>query len=334
MRTKTEEDQIVLFNTTERVPDRYPESPIHYNLRTLSYSGLLTLHSCPRKFELNRYLPAPNDPEYDEDAAGHLDFGTVVGNGVQELLITNDINKAMFRAFLDWKDNLDSERGATNNKTFWHALQAITKFTEIMNGPLAQYELVQYQGKPAVELGFAVDCGEGFTLRGKLDALLIHKTKRSFLPLECKTTGMSYIDEASYKNSSQGTGYGVIIDRVAHELQEISNSYDIFYPIYMTKKQDWMPFKFNKNLKIRANWLQDILLDIAAIKQYSDLDFFPARGEACFSYGRQCRHFGSCGMSTESLTGGVENIPVKLDKADEYILQFTMQELIDAQYSK
>lgn len=327
-------DDFDLFSPKQffnRVPDLFPTSTIHYNLRTLSYSGLLTLHGCPRKFELNRLLPAPYDPEYDDDANGHLDFGTIVGNGIQEYLITKDMNKAIFKAFISWKDNLDSERGEKAHKTFWHAVQAIQKFTEIMNGPLSQYDLVYFNNKPAIELGFAIDCGDGFTIRGKLDALLIHRTTRVFLPLECKTTGMNYIDEASYQNSSQGTGYGVVIDRVAHEMQEESNSYDIFYPVYMTKKATWVPFKFHKNRKLRANWLQDIVLDIEQIKLYSSLLFFPTRGESCFSFGRQCRHFGHCGMTTDNLTGGNDNIPIRLDKEGEYDLRFTIQELIEAQ---
>ena len=265
-------------NTVGRVPDKNPDSSIHYNLRTLSYSGLLTLHSCPRKFELNRLLPNSFDPEKDEDAAGHLDFGTVVGNGIQELLISKSLDKAMFRAFLDWNDNLESERGAKSNKTFWHALQAIGKFTEISNGPLSQYELAYFQGKPAVELGFAVDCGDGFTYRGKLDALLIHKTTREYLPLECKTTGWKYLDEAMYGNSSQGTGYGIVIDRVAHESELTFSGYDIFYPVYMTSKAEWVPFRFHKNNTSRALWLQSTLLDVEHIRQYADLGYFPTRG--------------------------------------------------------
>jgi hypothetical protein len=321
-------------DTSRFVPDREPGSSIHYNIRTLSYSGLLTLHNCPRKFELNRLIPRDFDPDSDEDSAGHLDFGTVVGNGIQELLISKSLDRAHFKAFLDWKDNLESERGEKSQKTFWHALQAISKFMEILNGPLSQYELAYYEGKPAVELGFAIDCGGGFTYRGKLDALLIHKTKREFMPLECKTTGWAYLHEAMYGNSSQGIGYGVVIDRVAHEMKVEYSGYDIFYPVYMTKKAEWVPFRFPKSNTSRALWLQSTLLDVSHIQQYEDLGYFPQRGESCFSFGRECRHYGVCSLSNDSLIGEKESIAVRLDKKGDYPIEFTIQELIEAQVEK
>lgn len=314
--------------------DRCPNSSLHYNLRTLSYSSLLTLHSCPRKFELNRLLPRMVDVEHDEDEHGHLDFGKVVGNGVQELLVTHSLDKAYFRAFLDWNDNLESERGERSKKTFWHALQAISRFTEILNGPLSMYELAYYQGKPAVELGFSVDCGNGFTYRGSLDALLIHKIKREFLPLECKTTGFWDVQPSMYSNSSQGVGYGIVIDRVAHEMKVEYNSYDIFYPVYLTRKSEWVPFRFPKGDTSRALWLQSLILDISHIEQYGDLDYFPTRGESCYSFGRECPHYGVCHMSNEVLIGPKETIPIRLDKIEEYPIEFSMEQLIEAQVEK
>lgn len=320
-------------------PDRYdldrcPDSSVHYNLRTLSYSSLLTFHTCPRRFELNRLLPQQIDVEYDEDGNGHLDFGTVVGNGVQEYLVSGNMDKALFRALLDWKDNLESERGMKSHKTFWHALHAIQKFVEIVNGPLSQYGLAYFQSRPATELGFSIDCGDGFSYRGKLDALLIHQTKREYLPLECKTTGWKYLDQAMYGNSSQALGYGIVIDRVAHESSVECAGYDVFYPVYMTSRQEWVPFRFPKDNTARALWLQDLLLDVGQIQQYSDLGYFPKRGESCFSFGRQCKHYGVCHLSNEFLVGEKGTVPVRLDKKEEFPLKFTIEELVEAQVAK
>lgn len=314
--------------------DTHPESNIHYMLRTVSYSGLLTLHSCPRKFELNR-LTAGVKLGVDDDEEGHLDFGSVVGIGIQELLVSKDMNRALFTAFISWKDNIDSERGEKSVKTFWHALQAIMKFTEIMNSSLSQYEVATFNGKPAVELGFSIDCGDGFRYRGKLDALLIHKTKREFLTLECKTTGWAYLDEAMYMNSSQGIGYGVVIDRVAQDAgYDVVNSYDTFYPVYMTKKMEWVPFRFHKSDTQRALWLQNTILDAQDIQRYSELNHFPMRGESCFSYGRQCRWFGQCTLDNGLLIGNKEELPIKYDRIGEYPLEFSIFDLVEAQMQK
>jgi len=314
------------------VQDTHTNSPIHYNLRTLSYSGLLTFHSCPRKFQLNRLLPREATEETDE--GGHLDFGTVVGNGVQELLVTGSMERAIFKAFIDWKDNLESERGAKSSKTFWHAVQAIKKFTEIINGPLAMYELAYFNGKPAVELGFRIDFGNGFKFRGKLDALLIHRINRSYLPLECKTTGWSVIDEAMYGNSAQGVGYGVVIDRVAFESDTEVNSYNVFYPVYMTKKAEWVPMFFPKSNSSRAGWLQSVFFDVMRIKEYAEIDHFPMHGESCFGFNKQCKHYGMCGLSTSTLVGDMNSVPIKLDKVEDYPLEFDVDDLINAQIAK
>lgn len=331
-------DDTELFSSSQSFVDKdkywedlAPESMLHYNLRTLSYSSLLLLHGCARKFELSRLTQRALNPDNDEDAHGHLDFGTIVGNGIQELLVSKNLDKAIFAAFISWKDNLDSERGFKSKKTFWHAIAAIQKFQELANGYLSQYELAWFNGKPAIELGFTIDMGAGFTYRGKLDALLVHKVTKSFLPLECKTTGNFTAEEAMYGNSAQGVGYGIVIDRVAHEMGIHYTDYNIFYPVYLTRKAEWIPFRFNKRNTSRALWLQSLLLDINHIQQYAELEYFPCRGESCFAYGRPCKFYESCQFSNKILIGDIKNIDIRLDKKTDYPLRFSIAELVEAQ---
>jgi hypothetical protein len=314
------------------VPDSDPASSIHYNLRTLSYSGVLTLHSCPRKFELSRLQPRDGQ----DDEAGHLNFGTVVGNGIQEYLVSGSLDRAIFRAFADWNDNLESDRGLKHHKTFWHAVYAVQSFVKLRSTQLAAYDLVSFNGKPAIELGFSVSLPGGFKYRGKLDALLIHRTKQEYLVLECKTTGMVYVDEANYKNSNQAIGYGVVIDAVASAAKHEGavNSYDVLYPVYMTKQSEWAPFKFRKTNTQRALWLQSLLLETWHIQQYSDLGYFPTHGESCLSFNRQCAYYGTCQIANKMLVGDTSLIEPKLDKIGEYPLEFSMEELIAAQLEK
>lgn len=310
--------------------DTDAENSIPYAVRTLSYSGIQSLRSCARRYQLSRMLPRVGGD--DDDEHGHLSFGTIVGNGIQEYLISRDEDKAIFRAFLDWNDNLESERGLKKKKTFWHGVIAIQQFRELMDGPLANYDLAYFDGKPAVELGFRINCGSGFSYRGKLDALLIHRTLREFLPLECKTTGATYVHEAMYGNSDQGIGYGIVIDTVAASMEMVCNSYDVFYPVYMTSKQEWVPFRFPKNNSSRAKWLQSLLLDIKHVQDYHDVGYFPTNGGSCMSYGRECSYYGTCNMSDSMLLTG--QIKKKLDKKSEYSLEFSMDDLIMAQLEK
>jgi PD-(D/E)XK nuclease superfamily len=317
---------------SDEYADTAPESPIHYNLRTMSYSGLQTLLSCEKKYELSRLIPA--DTTEDNDENGHLDFGTIVGNGIQELLIHGDMDKALFQAFLTWPDNLESDRGLKSAKTFWHAVQAIEKFTELMYGPLDGYELAVFNGKPAVELGFRIDLGSGFVYRGKLDALLIHKVTREFLPLECKTTGWNVVHEAQYANSAQAIGYGIVIDAVAVGMAVEYNSYDVIYPVYKTKAQEWTAFRFPKSNTSRAKWLETLILDVMHIQQYAEWKLFPMRGGSCFSYNKPCRFFSTCTMATNLLVSDPKYIKVRYDKKEDYPLEFTFEELVQAQLDK
>lgn len=300
---------------------------IPYNLRMLSHSSCQTLHSCSRKYELNKLLPRARQ----DDSAGHLAFGTVVGNGIQAYCVSKSINKAMMRVFLDWDESIDSDLGEKSAKTFWHAIRGVQKFVDFHNIVLSEYEVAYFGGRPAIELGFDIDFGDGFHYRGKIDVLLIHKIKKTFLILECKTTGYPVVDEAMYKNSGQALGYGLVVDRIAHDL-ELANSYDVLYPVYKTRDMEWTFFRFPKSNTQRALWLQSILYDCSHISQYYEMEYFPLNGDSCFSFNRQCPHFGLCTLSNDILLNGEAEI--KLDKEGDYPFKFDIGQLIEAQVSK
>jgi hypothetical protein len=302
--------------------------PVHFNLRMLSHSAITgLLHACPRKFEINRM----SKRAYDDDEAGHLAFGTVVGNGVQEYLITGNLNRAIFRAFMDWNDSLDEMKAEKKGKTFWHAVRAIQLFEGFRKTALSEYELVWNDGIPACELGFDLDLGEGFHYRGKLDALLRNQRTKKLLVFECKTTGMNFVNEAMYKNSSQALGYGLIIDTLAGQWEE-ENDYDVLYPVYKTNSFEWEAMRFPKSNVARASWLQSILLDVRNISIYSSLEYFPMFGESCMAFNRQCQYFDTCTLSNETL--GITDPFIKPDKEGEYPFKFDILQLIETQRGK
>ncbi|CAM6053480.1 unnamed protein product [Sphagnum tenellum] len=303
------------------------ENKVHHNLRHLSHSGLQLLHNCPRKFEL---VKLSSQVKLDEDEGGHLSFGTVVGNGVQEYLVSGSRDRALFRVFLDWKESIDEEKALKNAKTFWHAIHAVDQFASLNANTYSGYSVAYFQGRPAVEMGFAIDCGDGFYYRGKLDALLIHNIRKEFLIIECKTTGYTNVHEAMYKNSGQALGYGLVVDRIAYDLG-LSNSYSVSYPVYKTRSQEWQEFRFPKSPVQRSTWLQSILIEVGQITQYVELDYFPPHGESCFSFNRECNFFGVCNLSNDTLIGDLARVPIKRDKEEDYPFKFSIQELIEAQ---
>jgi hypothetical protein len=314
-------------NGTEGVPFKEPgyDGTIDYRIRQLSYSSLLTLHNCPRKFELYKKRSTHRSEE-SESSTITFAFGHVVGQGIQDVMEGRSRNEVMIRAFAMWKPEL-FQIDTKQMKSFWLALQAIQKFISLrQQGFLEDYELVMYNGKPATELSFAISFPDGFRLRGFVDGVLRHRESGKILVLECKTTS-SKANPATYKNSAQAIGYSVVLDVLFPEL----SAYDVLYLVYQTKDECFVPMPFPKSYLQRALWIQELLLDIEMIKLYENAQVYPMHGESCYSFFRECEYFQSCTLSTQYLT--VPCTPAEEDKT-EYQINVTLADLLEAQFAK
>lgn len=302
------------------------EGTIDYRVRQLSYSSLLTLHQCPRKFQLNR-LRSTHKAEESIKSTVTFAFGHVVGEGIQLILEGKSEEEVIWKMFLGWHTDLANvdERDA---KSFWMAVIAIQRFIELRKqGFLNDYELVYYNGRPACELSFAIVFPGGFRLRGFVDAVLRHKTTGEILVLECKTTNASTVNPAMYKNSSQAIGYSIVLDTLFPDL----SSYKVLYLVYQTKSREYNPIPFTKSYLQRAMWIRELVMDIEMIEKYEENDLYPSRGESCFSFGRECEYFQTCMLSTQHLTKPCT--PEEEDKTD-YQVVLTLADLIDTQLAK
>lgn len=307
---------------------------IHPNLKQLSHSSLSTLHGCPRKYQLYKLAPQSGvETNSGGDGDIHLDYGKVAGAAVQDYLVYGDINKAYMIAFMGWKKMIDDEDGEKAKKTFWHVLYAIDKFVLFRKTVLAHYDVAILNDRPAIELGFSIDCGEGFFYRGFVDAVLINKVKNKLIPFECKTTKSYTVNEASFKNSGQALGYSVVLDIVAPMLgMAVENSYEVLYPVYKTLPFEWEPLFFTKNNTQRAVWIKNLLLEKKRVIDYATDGHFPMYGEHCFSFFRQCPYFGTCEMKTEFLVG--KDPEVRVEKESKYDFHFKLTDIIDNQLAK
>lgn len=302
-------------------------------LKQLSYSSILTLHSCPRKFQLYRTSAKANDAS--ATTAGKMknltfSFGHMVGTGIQDLLEGKSMQETILNAFFAWDvDILDFNE--KQNKSFWIGVQALRRF-EVMRriGRLKDYELVYHEGKPAVELSFAIYLPGGFVYRGFVDAVLRHKHTGKILVLENKTTGSNNVDPASYKNSFQAIGYSIILDM----LFESYSSYEVLYLIYQSKQGDFIEMPFSKTFMQRARWLSELALAPELIKLYSATGIFPMHGESCYAFYSQCEYYGSCHMSDKymipALPAGFQD-KVEQELLEKYQVHVSLEELIDAQ---
>lgn len=303
---------------------------IHPNLKQLSHSSDVTLHRCPRKYELYKLTPSVRSADGEGDE--HLDFGSIVGIGVQDILINNSLNQAYMTMFKNWKNVLDSEDGAKSRKTFWHALFAIDKFYLAKKTFLSQYELAYIEGKPTVELGFSIDLGDGFFYRGFIDGVLVNHMRQEIVVLENKTTKSSVVNEAVYKHSGQGLGYSIVLDVIADLLMiALKSSYKVIYLVYKTFACEWEQINFIKNHTERALWMKNILIDKKHIIQYATDGHFPMHGESCYDFFRQCPFFDTCTLNNRFIVGEYEKIEERKEPPEKYQFHFKLEELIESQ---
>lgn len=302
------------------------EGSIDYRIRQLSYSSLLTLHSCPKKFELYRKRSTFRTEESIKSTVTFA-FGHVVGEAIALTWQGIDLDTIIWKMFIGWHTDL-ANRDEKLDKSIWSAIFAVQKLHAMRAaGFLADYELVYYNGQPATELSFAIDLPDGFRLRGFVDAVLKSKTTGKVIVLECKTTGATSLNPATYKNSAQAIGYSVVLDVIYPEL----SSYEVLYLVYQTKDKEYTPIPFEKSYLQRALWIRELLLDVDTIKLYDLAGVYPMRGESCFTFFRECEFFNTCTLNTKYLTK-----PCTEEEADttDYQIKLSIIDLLDIQLKK
>ena len=338
-------DDISLLSSNRKVnedesnqsPIYIPEDGIDPRLKLLSHSSRETLSRCPRRFQL--YRLSSLSKESDEDDVEHayaqltLDFGKFVGEGIQELLQGTSLDTILFSMFIRW--NIDIElRDDKRSKSLWDAVQAVETFAALLNsGYLNDYEIVEYNGKSAVELSFRIRLPDGFYYRGFIDVVLRNKLTGAIVVLEDKTTYYSEVNNAQYKNSGQALGYSIFLDHIYPGI----SSYSVLYLVYSTSRREYIELPFEKSANQRARWLTELIEDTKMIQLYESFEVYPMRGHECYSFYKECQYLGLCTMSTEHITKKLTVADYKKlmeaeDKAYDFDIDF--YDLIDTQISR
>lgn len=299
---------------------------IDYRIRQLSYSSLLTLHSCPRKFQLQKLRTTHRATESLKSTIT-FSFGHVVGEGIALALEGRTESEVIWQMFLSWHSPSIFDQDEKANKSLWSAILAIKRFFILRDSILRDYELVSYAERPATELSFAIVFPDGFRLRGFVDAVLRHRVSGEIMVLECKTTGSRAINPTTYKNSAQAIGYSVVLDHIYPSL----SSYKVLYLVYSSTAGEYTPIPFIKTYLQRAQWIRELLLDIEVIKMYEGAQIYPMRGESCLSFGRDCEYINTCTLSTEHLT---KDCTAEQEDKTDYQVVISLQDLLESQLSK
>lgn len=301
-------------------------------LKQLSYSAMLTLHSCPRRFQLDR-LQAVKEDDDTNGSSVTFAYGHVVGQGIQHVLEKRSADEIIWRAFLMWEPDLLADN-PKQNKSLWEAIAAVQKFHSMYEdqGFLDGWELAYHEGKPCTELSFLVHLPDGFVYRGFVDAVLQHSSSGEIMVLECKTTSSYSINAATYKNSAQAIGYSVVLDHLFPE----ASSYEVLYLVYKSKSREYETLPFTKSYLQRALWIRELLLDIDLIKLYEEADCYPMHGESCLPFFRECEYLYTCTLSNRALTESIsaEQEAKIVEKQQEYQIHITLNDLINSQLRK
>lgn len=312
-------------------PIQLSEGEIDPRLKLLSHSSRTTLHRCPRRYQLYRLsseqISLSDEKEVEQGVT--FSYGHAVGTGIQAVLAGKSVNQIYLDVFLSWNsDLLDSN--PKKKKSIWEAFFAIEKFIALRTeGYLKDYELIYYNGKPAVELSFRISLPDGFQYRGFVDVVLRNTLTQEVVVLELKTTGNTPV-AANYKNSGQALGYSIVLDIMFPGI----SSYQVLYLVYYSGGREFTEFYFEKSPLQRALWLQDLLIDSDRVKLYEKYGNYPMHGESCYDFFRECEYLGLCTLDIARLTKPLTLEVLNKIEAEKYMFDVDFYNLVEAQIMK
>lgn len=251
----------------------------------LSDSTLNTVHSCERKFQLDKLLEGGT-----RDETEHTVFGKAYGVGVACYFVTQDADRALFEAWYAYWPELE-----TDKKNIPRLLAALMASFSQIDTMLMEYEVAFFNGKPAVELSFRLNINPEYYFVGYIDLVLRHRFTGVHYIFDAKHTGLQLFDlEPLYKHSGQTLGYSVALDRIVGA--ELS-SYGVIYFVAQLGKEFKAKIQvltFEKTLLDRLQWFITLGMDVKHLELMAQLGVYPRRASACLAFNKPCRYFGTC----------------------------------------
>lgn len=281
----------------------------------LSHSTLELFNRCERLFQLEKLLITDVVREESADTV----YGTAFGIGVASYLVHQDQDRALYEAWLGYWPVLENEK--KNHATL---VAALRKSFPILDTMLRDYEVLHFNGKPAVELSFRVNITPRYYYVGYIDVVLRNRFDKTCVVFDAKSTGLQLLDlDPVYKNSGQCLSYSIALDRiVGEELAEYAVGYFVAQ-IGRNLEINIKPLVYKKTLLDRLNWFIMLGSDIKRLELAEELGFYPRRGGSCLAYNRPCKHFGVCHMSSLDTPRDIPEDEI------EYDFTFDLEDLVD-----
>lgn len=252
----------------------------------LSHSTIELINTCERKFQIDKLMLDAKPRDFTKDTV----FGSAYGIGIASYFCYQDRELAIFELWLAYFPKLEMDK-----KTEAKCINCLEASFDVIDKMLEEYEVVEYNGRPAAELGFCLLSDSRYYFVGYVDLVLKHRISGQMVALDVKTTGLELEDLSPlYKNSAQLVGYSIVIDAIAGEDKA---TYDVIYFVCKTGRgynPSILVLTYRKKLLDRLNWLVTLSLDIEKLKMMEAINVYPSRGQGCLKYNRPCKYFGSC----------------------------------------
>lgn len=259
---------------------------------------------------------------YDErEESATFSFGHAWGKGVVHYLLTGDLDASIYEAWLEYWPILEDDK-----KQQTILINALRVAKPKLDTYRQDYEIAEFQGKPAIELSFRLDINERFYYVGYIDGVMRHKREAYYAVLENKHSGAWVNDiEPLYRNSGQGLGYSIVLDKIANQYL---GQYSIHHFVAQFKRDLYDPtihtLQFKKNLLDRLKWFTTLGIDVDRLTQMINLNFFPMRGSSCMAWNRPCQFFGMCQLQVNDRP----KTDTDVEDTNEYQFTYTLDEIV------
>ena len=260
-----------------------------------SYSSSKTFHSCPRKYFYERHGVGKTLPR-DESLAASV--GQAMHEAIQHYFISGyNVDAALWALIWFYPHALSAAE--PDKRTLLDCTAALLNL--LNSGVLRQYELVYFNGKPAVELAFRLLHPSGLHHRGKLDLVVWHAVNQTYSILDIKTrAAYGEPDLAQYQFSDQCVPYRFAVEHIVGRRDVRFDTKYVVINLMLTRPDFWV-FPVEPAPDAFDQWMLRTQLQAALIKQFRASGHWPRNGEACFSWNRRCRYFDICRIPLEAL---------------------------------
>jgi hypothetical protein len=283
----------------------------------LSHSSLETLHTCERKWQLEKLLVDPSVREENE----HTVYGRAYGAGIATYLVTQNTDKAIFQAWYTYWPEIENDK-----KNIALCITALQNAFPHLDTLLMEYEVAVFNNKPAVELSFRLDITDEYYFVGHIDVVLRNLITGVHYIFDSKSTGLKLFDLSPlYANQGQTLGYSIALDKI---VGANLSSYGVGY---IVGQLDAARFNvkthvitYEKTLLDRLQWFISLGMDVKHLELMAELGHYPRRGQSCLSYMRPCRYFGTCTLQSLDIPKQREEDTIKYDfrfKLDDLIAE-------------